>query len=327
VADVSVVALTTGEAHTARALASIESQTLQPVEIVSVGPEITPFHRAFNAAVAKVNTEFFIEVDADMVLDDACIEALRACMDDRVGVVTGLLRDPILTRISGIHLFRTRCFEQARYRDSIIPETDFRTAIAKRGWQLLFALRPDVPWDSRHTFGRHEPDYTPAYTFRRFFVEGARNRVRKQGTRTRGLLFQLLHSPHPLGALATIAAAHGLFLAEQRDLLFPAPPSEEFHALDAFLSAAPEAGGRIHIPRIRPGESLEEIFGRSLELGIGARQRRAAATFLQAMREIYRAPSVPAFVSLVGLCHGVFVERYDRTAAAQDFATLTDVIS
>src|SRR5919198_180508 len=103
--DVGAVVLTLGESTTARAVACLRAQTL-PIEQVAVVEGVTPFHRALSAGVDAVSTPFFLQVDADMVLDRDCAAQLRATMAPTVGIVAGSLRDPLMRKVGAIKLFR-----------------------------------------------------------------------------------------------------------------------------------------------------------------------------------------------------------------------------
>jgi cellulose synthase/poly-beta-1,6-N-acetylglucosamine synthase-like glycosyltransferase len=122
--DVSAVVLTVGEPSTAEAIESLHRQTV-PLRDIIVVRDVTPFHKALNAGAARVKTRFFVQVDADMILDPRCVAALRSGMHRRAGIVVGRLRDALTQDVVGIKLFRTVCFESTVFRDSISPDTDF----------------------------------------------------------------------------------------------------------------------------------------------------------------------------------------------------------
>jgi hypothetical protein len=44
-----------------------------------------------NEAATQVGTTFFLQLDADMIPNDWCVEQLRAAMDERVGMAVGSL--------------------------------------------------------------------------------------------------------------------------------------------------------------------------------------------------------------------------------------------
>ena len=63
--DITAVVLSTGEAYTDRAIASVQRQTL-PVADTVVVRGVSPFHRALNRGAAQVRTPFFAQVDVGL---------------------------------------------------------------------------------------------------------------------------------------------------------------------------------------------------------------------------------------------------------------------
>ena len=259
--DVSAIVLSVGEPSTSRAVASLAAQTLAPHQVILV-EHVSPFFRAMNAGVRQVSTPFFVQVDADMILDPTCLASLRSVVRDDTGVSVGQLRDPLLGQVVGVKLFRTECFRNAGFTDSISPDTDFIAAIRRRGWKTETfrdtdsALLPP-------TVGEHRPDYTPAYTFRKHLLEGSRYRYRgaRQGLRWR--VGRLEESTHEMALLAQIALAHGFFLPGERDDLTPGPDDPRAAKLVALLGSGartdPERAGLLPLP---PGDRLRDLFRR-----------------------------------------------------------------
>src|SRR5688572_27393249 len=87
-ASLSAVVLSIGEPYTDRAIASVERQSLAPRQVLVVRHQI-PFHKALNFGAAQVTGEYFVQVDADMILDSDCFEKLHACMEKNVGLAVG----------------------------------------------------------------------------------------------------------------------------------------------------------------------------------------------------------------------------------------------
>ena len=324
--DVTALVLSIGEDYTERALASVRRQTYLAAETIVVRG-ISPFYRALNAGAARVRTEFFIQVDADMILDDNCIEDLRSCMSEGVGIAVGHLRDPLLGQIVGIKLFRTRCFDRVTLRESTSPETNFVQDIQRLGWTTVYALKYSGESPAElHLFGEHRPDYTPHYTFCKYMREGAKARYRKAGDGFRSVFRQLRSSAHESATIATIAAAHGIFVQEERDLYGPFEQSQGFEFLERFLNA-PQTGGSA--PAVQ-GEfvhkDFREGFKRSYELGILLRQCRSSAAFMAYMRQLGKERSIASWVALVGLCHGLFFEEYREAEAEEAFALLRHLL-
>jgi len=318
--------LSIGEDYTERAIASVQRQTLPAAEIIVVRG-ISPFYRALNSGAARVRTAFFIQVDADMILDDTCVEDFRSCVSDGVGIVVGHLRDPLLGRIVGIKLFRTQCFDRVQLYDSTSPETNFVRDILREGWTTVYALKykEDSP-AGLHVFGEHRPDYNPFYTFCKYVREGAKAWYRKAGGGLRGVFRQLQTSGHDAAMIATIAAAHGIFVREDRDLYGPFEQSEGFEFLERFLRS-PQKG---EDPPVVQGDLVQRDFRkgfkRSYELGIHLRQHYAPSAFMTCMRQLHQEGGIASWVALVGLCHGLFVDEYREAEAEEAFALLRDLL-
>jgi glycosyltransferase involved in cell wall biosynthesis len=237
--DVTAVLLTMGESSTDQAYASILMQTLQPTEIIRV-ERVAPFFAALERGVSRVRTPFLVQVDADMVLDETCIERLRDAITREMGIATGQLRDPLAGTIAGVKLFRRECFDEVPLRDSVMPDIDFYVEIGGRGWLTLNVLSYDRhPDGALHTFGDHLPDYTPAYTYATYALLGCRYFRRRDLV---GLLWRyeaLRRSGHSMALVARVALLTGLFRDEDRDV----PKSSivaDRSLLDGLASSIPE---------------------------------------------------------------------------------------
>ena len=325
--DITAVVLSIGEAYTSRAIASVRRQTV-PVADTIIVRDVAPFHSALNAGAAQVRTPFFVQVDADMIFDDTCFEEVRALMGAGVGLVSGFLRDPLVGRAHGVRLYRAACFEHVQIRDSISPDMDFGLDIARHGWVRLYALKYQGEWAGHwHTFGEHRPDYTPHYTFCKFLLEGVRCRYRRREGRVSRVFQQLRASNHRMATLALIAAAHGLFRLEEHDLLKPYRRTPEFEWLEGFLvtcgsdnsAAAPEADDT--------NGDLRERFRRAYEQGVAYRQRAASSAFISRLQSLKPRDDLGSWLSLVGMCHGLFHDEYTNAAADDAYASLAEVLS
>ena len=208
--DVTAVVLSTGEPTTQDAIDSVNQQSLPTHEVIVVR-DLAPFHKALNAGAAQVQTPFFVQVDADMILDRHCVAALRRSMRPRVGIAVGRLRDALIGQIVGVKLFRTACFKDTSFEDTIAPDSDFGDDIARAGWSTDYIGQLGSSWV---TFGEHRPDYTPLYTYRKFLLEGARYRYRQKPEGFRWHFGVLEASSHPSALIAQTALTEGLFLGE-----------------------------------------------------------------------------------------------------------------
>jgi hypothetical protein len=264
--DVTAVVLTLGEATTDRAIDSLHQQTSPPHEIVIIR-NVTPFHKALNEGALKVRTPFFIQVDADMILDPSCIAQLRRRVGRSTGMVVGHLRDALMREVVGVKLFRTACFANAKIPDSISPDTDFGLAIRSAGWKTveigksrLGTIAGDPP-----TMGEHCPFYTVPYTFAKTLLEGNRYRYRRRMSRLRWHFEGLEESAHPFALVAQIGLSNGIFLAADRDLTASSVQSENLVQVQQFL---PEATTEELDPiEVQLHESPAEMFEQYHRMG------------------------------------------------------------
>ncbi|HXJ84916.1 MAG TPA: glycosyltransferase family A protein [Candidatus Methylomirabilis sp.] len=309
--EVSAVVLSLGEPSTVRALESVRRQTL-PVADIALVQHVNPFHRALNQGAARVTSPFFVQVDADMVLDPHCVEQLAACLTDTAGIVTGHLRDPLYGRIEAVKLFRTACVEGHPFRDSLSPDTDFAAEIAREGWCDIYALRYQGPrGPAWHTFGDHAPEYTPLYTYAKHVVEGRRWRYRQNAAGMQDQLARLHQSAHEVALIALIALAHGVFLDRDGDLLGRYREDASFHRLMAFLGACQDEGEAAARSPTVVGLLPKNAFRRHYQLGIRLGREANLGRFQRTLRWLGGNVHPWSFLAQLGLCHGLFFERYD----------------
>jgi len=323
--DVSALLLTVGEPYAERALASIQRQTMPPAAVVAVR-NVVPFHRALNQGAAQIGTPFFVQVDADMILDAGCFADLRAGVGERVGTVIGHLRDPLLGRVAGIKLFRTACFAEARFADSISPDTEFENAIARSDWRTIYAIKPPHgPALPAHVFGDHCPAYTPLYTFRKFQLLGARHRYRRAGASLRGMCRALRASGHEAALFALVGTAHGIFQATDRDRLEPFADGTDFQRLASLLARTPQRA--VIVDELGDAGELDDstAWRRGYRYGLllardGDRQSLAAIC-----ERLIDHGGALEWVAFVGVCQGLFADAYDEAQIERDFTLLNPI--
>jgi hypothetical protein len=214
--DVTAVLLTVGEPTLERAAESIRRQNPRPAAVVTV-EGVTPFSAALGRAVTHVQTPFFLQVDADMVLDENCLQSLLAAMRPGIGLVAAKLRDPLLGSVPAVKLFRRECWNLAPMQATVAQDSDYYERIAELGWTTVYVL-PGGSGGTRHTLGEHLPDYTPGYTFATFLLLGARLFYRGHTDGLHWRIRVLRASRHPMARVARIALAYGLFGDETREL-------------------------------------------------------------------------------------------------------------
>jgi hypothetical protein len=321
--DVTAVVLTMGEPTTRQAIDSLRRQTMRPREVIVVRGK-APFHKALNMGAAQVKTPFFVQVDADMILDPHCIAALRGNMSQHTGIVVARLRDAMIEQVVGVKLFRRKCFETEVFQDSISPDTDFVNAIKRRGWQTVYI--GNLGTDHWATFGEHRPTYTFSYTYHKSLREGRRYRHRRSISRLRWHLGQLELSRNPSALVAQIGLAHGIFLNADWDLHDIAHFDESFARLDTFLrSPQTNRGVRSDIP---PAEApLAEGFRRFYQLGHDLGDAGNSQAFVQLMRHLDHTGSINrAWIFKIALCHGLLSADTQEANIEADFRVLEDLL-
>lgn len=325
--DVSVVLPTNGDPLTERALQSVRRQRLAPAEVIVIGPEISPFHRALNAGAARVRTRFFLHVDADMILDRDCIALLRRLMNDGVGMVQGCLRDPLCGKIAGIRLVRTACWAANPYRESIAPETRFWQEIAERGWTFVNALHYSYgdpkTW---HTCGDHCPTYTALYTLWKFRISGARYREIGRPDLLMRLAEQFLHSRHPAALTALIALTHGVlcFVGKSEDDLPPQMRDAEYDVLESFLGRPCSSEPRV---RLTTSSDPAALFRQCRQLGAEIGRSGDVNQFRASVRALEELSPVLRLVGLCGVSHGLFQPLAGEDSLTSELGVLDELLA
>jgi hypothetical protein len=330
--DVSAVVLTSGEPTTEAAIDSLNRQTLVPNKVIVVR-NVRPFHQAFNTGAMQVESEFFVQVDADMVLDPCCIAKLRRGMGRATGLVVGQLRDPLIGRVVGIKLIRTSCFRHVPFRDSISPDTDFVEAIATQGWKTRYVGRPTRTRseDAWVTLGEHRPDYTSAYAYRKYLLEGRRYSYRPSLDGIRWHFAKLEASDHPSALIAQIALAQGIFVVSEKDQLGLACTDEEsirFRAIEIFLRASPSTSDNGSRPAPLPDMPLGELFGfcvRTSNALFRVGDFRSFELLMSSLSDT-RHQDV-AWIAKVGLCQGLTTEQIETQRIKADYQVLSEFLS
>jgi glycosyltransferase involved in cell wall biosynthesis len=308
--DITAVVLTIGEETTQLAIDSIRKQTLPPAEIIII-ENVVPFHKALNLGASEVKTEFFVQVDSDMILDENCLGGLRRCMDKEVG----------------IKMFRKECFEKVQFRDSVSPDTDFEDDILKYGWKKVYALKFADKSNKKlwHTFGEHRPSYTTHYTFSKYLLVGKRIAYRKSLGGLIWHLGELKNSDHSSALIAQIAMAHGIFMEEEKDLLKPYSKNEDFDFLERFLAST--GGYNINKFGVLPFFIFDpkKAFKKYYKLGVNLRRTYASQAFKYCMDILDKShDDYFSWIAKAGLCHGLFVEDYCEDRFERGYDMLND---
>lgn len=313
--DVTAVVMSIGESYVERALASLASQTSPPAEVIRV-EGVSPFHHALNQGVASVRTEFLLHVDADMVLDPSCCADLRACVAAGVAVVIGGLRDPLRGSIVGVKLFRTACALAHPFPNALSPDVAAIQSMVAGGWRTAHALKvrpgPSELW---HTFGEHQPNYEPEYTFSKFRTLAARARRLGHGPSLRRMIEHLQISDHPAAAIAAIGAACGTFWEVNEDVLRPGIGRAMFAEVEAMLARPQNA---VDVVVLERGADARQVFDDYYRWGAELRASGASPGYAPPAPQLGSA----RWLALIALWRGLFDNRYEPRRARADFAAL-----
>lgn len=326
--DVTAVVLTTGEPTTETAIESLSRQTV-PVRDIIVVRDTRPFHKALNEGACQVATPFFVQVDADMILDPHCIATLRGGMKPGIGITVGHLRDAMMEEVVGIKLFRTECFATTQFRDSISPDTDFVDEIARAGWQTVYVgRRRGLRSNLLKTLGEHRPDYSPVYTYRKYLMEGRRYRHRSSLKGLRWHIRRLEQSRHPSAFVAQIAIARGFFSETNTDALGRAHDNDELARIDAFLQRNQPAHAGVpanpELEHLPPRDRFQVCF-RTAHAAFKGNDPATFRCWMQ-MLNMHDETSI-AWISKLALCQGLLAAGADQSAIETDYQRLSDFMA
>lgn len=159
--DLTAVVCTTGEITYTQCIESLKSQTLQPayIEIVS---NVSPMYKAFNHMLKAVDTEYFIHVDADMILSEDCLETLYKEMKGlrNCFLVRAYLYDDLIGKIGNLKLFNRKLIGNTRYNNVIGCDRDFEMRMEKKGYVSVtvdkIVAKHISSYDRRNTFFKYQ---------------------------------------------------------------------------------------------------------------------------------------------------------------------------
>ena len=124
---------------------------------------VSPFSAAAQKMITDCTTEFFIQVDEDMVLQPDAVAAMEAVMrkaPDDVGMICFHLYDEDRgINIQGVKIYRTALLKGLSFRDRKASEMDLLEQMERHG--IKWILHPDVK-------GRHGTFYTLETIYRRY---------------------------------------------------------------------------------------------------------------------------------------------------------------
>jgi hypothetical protein len=320
--DFSAVVVHQNEPCLGRALASIERQTLPARELLLADPELAPVHRAINEVAGRVRTPYFIQVDADMVLDPDCFARLRGAAEDIPGVVIAQLRDPLVGRIGAIKLFPTDVFDGEGMPSTISPDADFARRLSRSGRRELHVLRFSGPPQLWHTLGEHAPDYTPAYAFGRYYVQGERYLYRGQPKGAWALFQRLQRSDHPAALCAQIGMTLGIFSGRRDGIRLRPAENPRFLDLEAFLARPPQRPAQ---SPAKIGTEPLECFERFHDHGQRLQRQGTVSDLLRDLEPLTPSATIASWFCVLGLFRGLLDPPRGDVATADAAALLAQL--
>ncbi|MGH7494850.1 MAG: hypothetical protein ACREOO_20955 [bacterium] len=203
---ISAYVITIGEPTLADCLRHLKKQTL-PLDFIDVVANMPGYANARNEVHRRVDTDYFLPVDADMLLHPRCVEILFSKIVHRPEIfdVVGRLHDPLLGSIMGIHLLRTDAVKHVAYEDSIVGDAIFMDGMSQQYHKVVL----------ERVVGLHRPDYCQlVQLYHKFTREGEKIRTKENAGRFRmdfKNLLQAYRRGNHSAAIALIFLCHGLF--------------------------------------------------------------------------------------------------------------------
>ncbi|HNK47781.1 MAG TPA: glycosyltransferase [Nitrospira sp.] len=204
--DTTIFILTVDDPAYPACKAAVDAQQGGPfhVEIIR---NVAPFSAAAQRMIADCRTEFFIQVDEDMILNlDAATKMtdLMRRAPSEVGMICFHLYDEDRAcRIQGIKIYRTAAMKPFAFQNVKASEMDLLEQMGQRG--VRWVLHPDV-------LGRHGTVYTPETIYRRYKTMYEKD-IRQWNTLTsdiRRKADQFRATGDLLALFALLGAAHGI---------------------------------------------------------------------------------------------------------------------
>lgn len=192
---------------------AIQKQTYNDFELDYI-INIRPFNAAMQEAINRCNTEYFIQVDEDMIMYSDSVKMMQDRMDaapDNIGMLCFHLFDKDRDlKIQGIKIYRTICFQGLVANNVLTSEMDLLEQLDNAGYRWL--LCPEVA-------GNHGTYYTPETIYLRYKSmyqkdikawNSVTNDIRKKAD-----LFR--ETGDPLQLFALLGAVHGIIEAPKAD--------------------------------------------------------------------------------------------------------------
>ena len=162
VVSTTVFVITIGDCTFPQCKEALLNQDLQTFKL-DVIEKYHPMSAAFQEMIRRCETEYFIQVDEDMILEPTAVSTMESWMQkapDDVGMMCFHLQDIDRNRtIQGVKIYRTNAMKALKFRDVKACEMDLLEQMAQKG--IRWILHPTIQ-------GRHGTHYTPETIYRRY---------------------------------------------------------------------------------------------------------------------------------------------------------------
>ncbi len=166
-ADTTVFVTTIGDRDNFEdCMAHLERQTIRcAIEVID---RVAPMSAAFQQMLDRCRTEYYVQVDEDMILIPDAIEQLEKSIRQappEIALICAPLWDCDCERpIHGVKIYRHAIVKEFPYRDELSTEKGQLARMQTAGYDVL-----RLPLESRSAcLGEHGKHYTPATIFTRW---------------------------------------------------------------------------------------------------------------------------------------------------------------
>jgi FkbM family methyltransferase len=240
---------------------AVDEQTVQNFKL-DIIRNFRPFNVAMQEIINRCDTEYFIQVDEDMILERDAVQRMQETMDaapDDIGMICFHLYDEDREqKIHGIKIFRTRHVKDLTIRNVRASEMDMLEQMGEKG--IKWVVHPDV-------MGRHGTSYTPDSIYHRYKSMYEKD-ISVWNTLTwdiRKKADKYLQTGDPLELFALLGAAHGIINApnvgdvEAKDF-----QTYNLKALDVLKRRL--LGEPVYTIPYDPGKKPQEFFNEPLDV-------------------------------------------------------------
>ncbi len=158
----TVFIITVGDSTLAACQEAIRHQITQSF-VLDLIRNVHPMSAAFQEMIKRCETEYFIQVDEDMILEPTAVSSMEGMMrkaPDDIGMICFHLYDiDRNANIQGVKIYRTAAIKSLAFRDVKACEMDLLEQMGQRG--IRWILHPSVQ-------GRHGTAYSPETIYRRY---------------------------------------------------------------------------------------------------------------------------------------------------------------